>query len=90
MYYYNSSSDKVFINSQTLIEGEIYINYYLTISQKSKLIVHIIGVTKALTKIFISILLIRFINPLYLPKVNSQRKGIKTEFKNVKKVNFIL
>ena len=43
MYYYNSSSrDKVFINNQTLIEGGngIYINYYLNISQKSKLIVN--------------------------------------------------
>ena len=41
MYYYGPNKDKVFINNQTLIEGEngIYINYYLNISQKSKLIV---------------------------------------------------
>ena len=41
MYYYGPNKDKIFINNQTLIEGEngIYINYYLNISQKSKLIV---------------------------------------------------
>ena len=42
MYYYGPNKDKIFINNQTLIEGEngIYINYYLNISQKSKLIVN--------------------------------------------------
>ena len=40
MHYYNSSTDKNFINNQTLVEDAkaILVNYYLNISQNAKII----------------------------------------------------
>ena len=46
--------------------------------------------TKALTKNFISILLIRNIYPSDIPRVNSHKAGTKAEFINEKKVNLML
>ena len=41
MHYYNSSTDKNFINNQTLVEDAkaILVNYYLNISQNAKIII---------------------------------------------------
>ncbi len=55
-----------------------------------KFIVHIIVVTKELTKNFISILLIRNSYPFDLLKNNSETIGKTAEFKKEKRVNFKL
>ena len=85
---------KVFSSSDLSFSLFIFLsikNIWILFQTKPKFIVHIIGVTKAFTKNFISILLINILYPLsdWLITISLNR-GKSAEFKKVNNVNLIL